>query len=334
LRAGTLHRPYFYEAFTLVNLIIIVAVTARESDTVVTTLPSSLATFGLVMLSYMVGGIAVRVVVGLFTHTWRDYLRVVRRPEWMVDSLRLVLGAALIAHTYAWIKLVVPLYHPRLFDRELWDLEQRIFFGVSPNIFFVTAFKDALRVFDWAYARVFFTSMVIGFGFFLSHPSRRVRLAFATGNSFLWIVGAWLYMAVPSLGPAYRFPEVWFAFADSMSWSHYSQAVLMKNYQIVMKLRTTSAPFNILFGIAAFPSLHVGYQTFVFCWMRRIWIYGQIVFGVFVLAIFIGSIVTGWHYMLDSIAGLVLGASAYAAGAHMWHIGRWLELRSHRSVKS
>ena len=40
---------------------------------------------------------------------------------------------------------------------------------------------------------------------------------------------------------------------------------------------------SVVYGIAAFPSMHVAFQTFVFLWMRRLWIYGQLVFGVFLL---------------------------------------------------
>ena len=70
-------------------------------------------------------------------------------------------------------------------------------------------------------------------------------------------------------------------------------------------------PVHILFGVAAFPSLHVAFQTLVFLWMRRVWRAGQIIFGVFVVAILIGSLVTGWHYLIDGIAGIALAALCY-----------------------
>ena len=40
-----------------------------------------------------------------------------------------------------------------------------------------------------------------------------------------------------------------------------------------------------------------------------------ILFAIFTLIIFLGSIVTGWHYLIDSIAGLALAFVAWAVVA-------------------
>jgi membrane-associated phospholipid phosphatase len=65
---------------------------------------------------------------------------------------------------------------------------------------------------------------------------------------------------------------------------------------------------------------------YVFLWMRRLWRYGGIVFGIFTLFIFIGSVVTGWHYLIDSIAGLVLAYISYVIFARIYRLDRWLKL--------
>ena len=64
-------------------------------------------------------------------------------------------------------------------------------------------------------------------------------------------------------------------------------------------------------GIAAFPSLHVGFQTYVFLWMRRLWTSGEVLFGIFVVVIFLGSMITGWHYFIDGVAGAALALGCY-----------------------
>ncbi|HEX6159083.1 MAG TPA: phosphatase PAP2 family protein [Thermoanaerobaculia bacterium] len=48
----------------------------------------------------------------------------------------------------------------------------------------------------------------------------------------------------------------------------------------------------------------MGYQTFVFLWMRRLWTSGEVLFGIFAATIFLGSMITGWHYLIDAIAGV------------------------------
>ena len=124
----------------------------------------------------------------------------------------------------------------------------------------------------------------------------------------LLLAGEWLYMFVPTLGPAFRFPEMWLPFAYGLEMTQHFQAYRMKNYQAVTQLPHGGpiGDIQLMFGIAAFPSLHVAFQTFAFLWMRRLWVYGEIVFGIFALMIIVGSVVTGWHYLVDGVAGFVL----------------------------
>ena len=57
-------------------------------------------------------------------------------------------------------------------------------------------------------------------GFIASMPERRVRIAFMNSNTLLWLTGAWIYIAVPALGHAYRFPEVWLPLAPYLANIH------------------------------------------------------------------------------------------------------------------
>jgi PAP2 superfamily len=324
-------RLYSYEIITLVNLAIIGWLTG---SIVITSLPATLAAFIPTLGGYAIAGVVIRALVAWRRGELRAFLRIVRSAGWLTDTVRLVLFGSLMVHTYFWIKLVVPLLHPRLYDQELWNIDQRMFLGLSPNILFLNVFSKGfvLQVIDWAYARIFFVSMSVAFMFFLSSPSRRLRAAFSTGNTLLWLAGAWLYMLVPSLGPAFRFPEVWLPFAYGLDITQHFQAFLMKNYQSVLRLPRGGSvrDVQLMLGIAAFPSLHVGFQMFAFLWMRRLWIYGEIVFGVFALVILIGSVVTGWHYLIDGIAGIAMAAVCYLIAARAWRIRRWLRLMSSR----
>ena len=71
-------------------------------------------------------------MIGLVRGNWRDYLAVIRKPAWIVESLRVLLGATLLLHVYSWIKIAIPLLHPRLFDQQLWDLD-RTFLDANPD---------------------------------------------------------------------------------------------------------------------------------------------------------------------------------------------------------
>jgi len=71
----------------------------------------------------------------------------------------------------------------------------------------------------------------------------------------------------------------------------------------------------VFLGIAAFPSLHVAFEFLVWLWLRRVWRAGAMLFAIFTVLIFLGSVVTGWHYLIDALAGLALAFVAYAAVA-------------------
>src|SRR5205807_3880973 len=139
----------------------------------------------------------------------------------------------------------------------------------SPNLLFLTLFSwsGALGAFDWAYASVFYASLIIAGVYFASSPNRRVRLAFIDSNIAMWLVGAWLYVLVPSLGPAYRFPQVWLPLSAMLTHTQGLQHLLMTNYQHVLR----NEAVNVFLGIAAFPSLHVAFEFLVWLWVRRVW---------------------------------------------------------------
>ncbi|HKO56604.1 MAG TPA: phosphatase PAP2 family protein [Thermoanaerobaculia bacterium] len=311
-------RPYFFEIFTLVNLAVICVLTAGRGFAVLPTLFQTLRFSWVALIAEIAVGVGIRALVARMRGEGGDYLRRIRSPGWLTDTARLGIFTILMVHTYGWIKLTVPVLHPRLFDAELWNLDQRLLFGYSPTIFLLTVFRPILRAFDWSYANIFFASLVIAFTYFLSMPERRLRVGFANGNVALWIIGAWLYLALPSIGPAYYFSDVWFEYGRSLPTTQHLQLTLMRNYQAMLRLaKGGQEPIVIIYGVAAFPSLHVAFQTYVFLWMRRLWRYGEIVFGVFLLVIFLGSMVTGWHYLIDGVAGIALAALCY------WPARRW-----------
>lgn len=324
-----MRRPYFFELFVVASL----AAFAVSAHATLPFLGPPLKILGALLLSMTVqaaAGVAIRAVIALVRRE-RAYLHIIRSAGWLADTLRLIVGAALVIFTYGWIKLVVPVVHPALFDQALWDLDQKLGFGLSPTVLLLGLFGDGtfLRVIDWLYANIFFASTIIASAFFFSHPSRRIRIAFANGYAVLWIAGAWLYLLIPSLGPAYRFPEIWMEHAKSLRVTQTFQALLMRNYQNVLRAvrGEPSGPIVIAFGIGAFPSLHVAFQTYVFLWMRRLWTSGEVLFALFAVAIFLGSMITGWHYLIDGIAGFALALACFMISARAAKLSRWLELR-------
>ena len=68
------------------------------------------------------------------------------------------------------------------------------------------------------------------------------------------------------------------------------------------------------FGLAAFPSLHVAVFVLYSLWAREV-SRGWLIWNLgMALVIFVGSMVTGYHYMVDGFAGALVGAFAWVVG--------------------
>ena len=322
-----IRRLYFIEVFALVNLAAIALLT-RDLPFV---RPSPLMIVALVItLSLQTAiGIGIRLAIDL-ARKRRGYLRRIRRKQWLIETFRMIVATALWLFAYGWIKIAVPMTHPVLFDQQLFDLDQTLLFGIAPTVLVLNLFGEYhwfLRFIDWSYANIFLISLTVATAFFISQPSRRIREAFVSGNGVMWVVGAWLYTLVPSLGPAYRFDD-WLAYDQMLPRTQSLQAVLMRNYQNIQRAARGEphGPIQIMFGIAAFPSLHVGFQTYVFLWMRRLWTSGEVLFAIFMGVIFLGSMITGWHYLIDGLAGFALALACWWVFWRRARIGRLLRL--------
>lgn len=323
-------RPYFFEIFAVANLVLIQAL-LWPMDAPIQTLGQVMWSTSGGILLLTAAGIAIRAVVAWRRGRLPAYLAIIRSPRWITDTLRIALFGGVFAHAYAWIKLAIPLLHPRLFDQELWDFEAALFGGRAPTLFLLSLFSApaALRAIDWSYAYGYVASVFIAALFFGSSPNRRLRIAFMDSNVALWLVGAWLYVALPSLGPAYRFPSVWLPLAAMLDRAQTVQRLLMTNYQNMLLLgQGVRRPINVLFGIGAFPSLHVAFVALVFFWMRRVWRWSGIVFGLFTVVILVGSVVTGWHYLVDGIAGALMAWLCYALSARAHRTPRLFAIRT------
>jgi hypothetical protein len=182
----------------------------------------------------------------------------------------------------------------------------------------------ALRVVDWTYANIFASSLFIGGAFFFSAPDRKLRIGFVNANATMWIIGAWLYVAMPAFDPCYRFPSVWLPLAEYFPQTQFLQRLLMTNYiNFTHLVPGRPARISLLLGLSAWPSLHVAYVFLTYLWMRGVSRSWRMLFAIFTVILFVGSIVTGWHYLADSLAGLLLAALCYAA----FH---WLPMRFQR----
>ena len=250
----------------------------------------------------------------------RLYLDRMTRRSTLLDLARFVVAVALVSWSYSWLKVFVPHLNGWITDPLLSVLDFRVHFGINPNRFLIELFPSTAfwRFLDVYYAQ-FLLTMGVAFAWFGSALAWRDRARFAAGFALLWIAGAWLYVAAPSLGPCYVFSDEYAAVRPEMPLQTQTQRLLLVQYDAVTKgsaaLRTTG--LNAAFGIGAMPSLHVAGQAFVAFFARRRSPRIAFLFGLLAALTFAGSLISGWHYAVDGYAGILLAWGAARLGERM-----------------
>lgn len=254
-------------------------------------------------------GVALRLAAHL-AH-WRSplpWIREVVRPASLLLWGRLWLALATMTYAYTWLKVSVPLLRRELFDAELWSLDRALHFGLSPSLFAAELVRDtpvAVWLDGWYALWLSSVVAVQSYCLLALEPARRRGFALACG--FLWLLGVWVYLLVPAVGPCFYTRDVFAAVLDQMPnaaglqeklWSHYLQ-MLAGREGALFQVR----PF---LAVAAMPSLHVGAHALFFFWFRRHQRRLALPFALATLLTFFGSLATGWHYAVDGYVGVLL----------------------------
>jgi hypothetical protein len=201
-----------------------------------------------------------------------------------------------------------------LHDPGLLDLDEAMFFGTPPSDVFhgILGTGIAAEVLSAVYL-AFLTFVPLSLGFALIWSSRiRTGVWYVTALSICWMLGALSYYLVPSLGPIYAQPAL-FADLPVTGVSELQGTLLEHRGEVIADPDATTA----VQSIAGFASLHVA-VIFTAALIAQLsgaarllrfglWTF----FGLTVVA----TIYFGWHYLIDDVAGLVIGAAAVYGGA-------------------
>jgi len=248
----------------------------------------------------------------------RAELRRVRRERWTpwrcVAAGTALLGFYVTYMAYRNLKSVVPLLRPgELFDRELADFDRSMFGGNDPAALLHDLLGTGLQThfLSAAYvAFIVFLPLTIGLALVFSRDLL-AGLFYTTAQSINWGLGAASYFLIPSLGPIYAEPAAFTVLPHSEVTR--LQGILLDQRLDFLRDPATGTPQSI----AGFASLHISmsFTAAVAAHLlglgRRFKIALWIWFGVTV----VNTIYLGWHYVLDDVAGVILGAAALALAA-------------------
>jgi PAP2 superfamily len=245
----------------------------------------------------------------------RAELAAVRRERW-TPARATAAGVALISFyatymAYRNLKSVVPLLRPDVnFDRELADADRAIFAGHDPAALLHTLLGTgvATHVLSAFYvAFIVFLPLTIGVALVFS-TDLRPALFYVTAQSINWVLGIASYLLLPSLGPIYFDPGAFAALPASEVTR--LQGVLMDQRVAFLSDPAASTPQSI----AAFASLHIS-MSFAAVGAAHLLGVGRrlrIALWAWLAVTFVGTVYLGWHYVVDDIAGLLMGAVALA----------------------
>lgn len=217
------------------------------------------------------------------------------------------------------LKSFVWLVHPRTFDGLLWEVDRALHLGVSPTLLATAAFADPalLRVLDALYSGGYFAVAVVSVPFLLVLPRLELRMAFVAAWAAIWMAGSALYLAVPSWGPVFVVPQLFAEVLPHMPATVSVQKTLFG--ELSSLVNHPEAARTVRYGsVAAFPSLHLAVVTLLAAASRHVSRRWSLANAAFVAAMLAGSVVTGYHYLVDGWAGILLALLAWGGARRLF----------------
>ena len=248
----------------------------------------------------------------------RAALRTVLVERWNRDQIMFTLSG-LVTWYVAYVafrnlKSYVPFVTDRLADSELRQIDRLLWLGNDPSV----ALHDLLGTgwANWVMAGVY----LVWIG--LVPATLAIALVWTRGStagawyvtaiSMDWFLGVVLYYAVPSLGPVYSSPE-WFASLARTPNTSVNEMLLSDRIEVLVGPWDTGTVQTI----AAFASLHVAVMVTI-CLMAgqmRLPSFVRVAAWTFLALTAVATVYLGWHFFVDVLAGVLVGAAAFVLAA-------------------
>jgi membrane-associated phospholipid phosphatase len=253
-----------------------------------------------------------------------ECVRAVACERWTLRRVLTVLGMIVAFYVtylcYRNVKSYLPLARPELFDSQLLALERRAF-GQDPAIFLhdLLGTGIAAHVLSTVYL-LFLTFVPISVGFSLVWSTNLAGgLWWVSVLSLNWVLGVLSYFLIPSMGPVFAAPELFTVLPDTATSG--LQRELLQHREAFLKSPVGSGQLQ---SIAAFASLHVAivFSGALMGQLLQVARPARIALWVFFGLTLLATVYFGWHYVVDDVAGLAIGALAVYVGARLtgWRI--------------
>ena len=264
-------------------------------------------------------GLDVAIRAGRMTGTRRPSradMREVRRARWTWQRMAAA-GCALLSFyvsylAYRNLKGLLPILRPGdLFDSQLAAVDRVMFAGHDPAALLHSLLGVGpipTHLLAWLYAAfIVFLPLSLAVALVFSRDLS-TSLFFATALSINWLIGIGSYFLLPSLGPAFADPAAFAMLPHSQSTN--LQQMLLDDRSGFLRSTETGTPQ----AIAAFASLHIAmsFTAAVVAQRLRLDRRLRIALWAWLFLTAVTTIYHGWHYVVDDVAGVLIGLMALA----------------------
>ncbi|MEQ6902860.1 phosphatase PAP2 family protein [Nocardioides sp. YIM 152588] len=211
--------------------------------------------------------------------------------------------------TFRNVKSMAPFVNPREWDATLAQIDRFLFAGHDPaavmHAWFGTGFAAHLLSFVYV-AWIALVPVSIAIALVWTRQTT-AGAWFVTALAVDWVLGALLYLLVPTVGPIYSDPGMF----DELPRTYVTRLQEgMWDDRVAVLADPRGA--DALQTIAAFASLHVGIMVTI-CLIARLvavprWV--EISAWVFLALTVLSTVYLGWHFAADVVGGVALGSFA------------------------
>ena len=251
-------------------------------------------------------------------HRRRTGVREVLRERWSAQRFAVLavgLASFYVSYvSYRNLKGALPLARPQVLDDQLLALDRAMTAGYDPAALLHALLGTgvAAHLLSAVYLLfLLFVPLSLGAALVWGH-NLRVGAWYVTALCLNWLLGAVTYYAVPSLGPVFVRPER-YADLPATGVSALQESLAQTRLEVLVDPVAADA----LAGIAGFASLHC---SIVFTAALIAHLMGlprgvRWALWTFLALTVVATAYFGWHYLVDDLAGLVIGALAVWLGA-------------------
>ena len=244
---------------------------------------------------------------------YRAALAEVVRERW--TARRTILVAVGLASFYATyvsyrnLKSALPFVRERLYDGALLDLDRAMLLGNDPSTVLHSLLGTGVAAHVLSAVYLLFLAFVpLSLGAALVWArTARVGAFYVTSLSLNWLLGTASYYLVPSLGPVFVRPEL-FADLPRTGVTALQESLLETRVEVL----ADPAAADTIQGIAGFASLHVSivFTGLLVAYRLGLHVLVRAAMWVFLVTTVLATVYFGWHYVVDDVAGLAIGAFA------------------------